>query len=81
MIAWLLSAEDGQKMDSINRRAIVAKTKITDMKVLAQQVVFGRERSYPCTFTLVCGAKGKGTEGSFDVKVYARDKKLTVVKF
>lgn len=68
-------------MVDINRRAIVAKTKIIDMKVLAQQVEFGRDLSYPYTFTLVCGAKGKGTEGSFDVKVYARDKKLTVVKF
>jgi len=83
-VGWILSNEDNARMRKLDRRKIVAKTKVTNLAVLAQQVTFDRSYSYPATFTLVCGSvtcNDDGYDGKFEVTCYCRDEKFKFEKF
>jgi hypothetical protein len=56
-IAFMLSDEDGNKMTKLNKRNVVSRTVITDLRVLTSPVEFGYNVSYPRTYTLLTGTQ------------------------
>ena len=79
-IAWCIQAEDGERINKINRANIVAKSGLSNLSVMSGEANFGKEFDYPYTFTIMCGSKvaGQGGEGQFELTVYARDPKMKV---
>lgn len=77
-IAWVVQAEDGNRIHKINKAAIVGKSSLTNLSVVSGEITFSRNFSYPYTFTIMCGSKvaGQGGEGDFDLTVYARDPRM-----
>jgi len=64
-------------MTKIDKRRMLAKAGISNLKMLSAEVDFEEEISY----TIVCGAakkKGKTGEGRFELKVYVRDPEATI---
>jgi len=69
-------------MAKLDKRAIMAKAGITDLKVLSQEIEFDTKVSYPYVFTIVCGSRFAGVkgEGEFELKVYTRDERMRLEK-
>jgi len=81
-IAWVVQAEDGNRIHRINKSAIVGKSALTNLSVVSGEITFSRNYSYPYTFTIMCGSKvaGSGGEGEFELTVYSRDKRMKLEK-
>ena len=69
-------------MAKLNKRNLMMKAGISDLKVLSSAIEFDEKVSYPYTFTIVCGSRyaGQKGEGDFEIKVYSRDQKMKLVK-
>ena len=64
-IAWVVQAEEGERINKINRPNIVAKSSLSNLSVMSGEANFSKDYSYPYTFTIMCGSKvaGLGGEG------------------
>jgi len=71
-VVWVVAALDGDKLSKLSKRTVVEYTKITNFKVLGQQVKLDDSYSYPYTFTLLVGSQKAGPEGEgeYEVCVY-----------
>lgn len=79
LVGWMVSKEQGKIMRKLDKRKMIAKAGINNLKRLSAEVDFDEEGSY----TIVCGAAKKMNypgEGKFELKVYCRDPTATLVK-
>lgn len=60
-------------MAKLEKRALMTKAGISDLKILSQEIDFDDSVSYPYSFTVVCGSRfvGPKGEGEFELKCYA----------
>ena len=68
----MVSREQGKLMTKIDKRKMLTKAGISNLKMLSAEVDFEEDAVY----TIVCGAakkRGYPGEGKFEVKVYTRD--------
>lgn len=81
-IGWMAARNEGKIMAKLNKRAIITKAGISDLKVLSQEIDFDEKVVYPYSFTIVCGSKNAGPtgEGNFELKVYSRDANMKLEK-
>ena len=73
---------EGKIAQKLNKRTLITKAGITDAKMLSAEVEFDEKVSYPYSFTIICGSRYEGPkgEGTFELKVYSRDEKMTLEK-
>jgi len=62
-IAWVVQAEEGERINKINRANIVAKSALSNLSVMSGEATFGKDHDYPYTFTIMCGSKVQGAGG------------------
>lgn len=81
-IGWMLGKCEGKLMTKIDKRQIMCKAGISDLKMLSSAVEFDESLSYPYSFTVVCGSRKPGSEGEgdFELTVYSRDPKIKIEK-
>jgi len=81
-VGWMVAKLQGKPMAKLDKRAIMAKAGITDLKVLSQEIEFDTKVSYPYVFTILCGSRFAGVkgEGEFELKVYTRDERMRLEK-
>ena len=77
-IGWMVARLQGKIMAKLDKRALITKAGISDLKILSQEIEFDEKVSYPYSFTIVCGSRYAGPqgEGEFELKVYARDPRV-----
>lgn len=56
-IGWMVSRMNGKLMTKIDKRALITKAGISDLKLLSQEIEFDEKVSYPYSFTVVCGSR------------------------
>ena len=69
-------------MGKLNKRNLITKAGISDLKVLSSEIDFDEKVNYPYSFTIICGSRyaGQQGEGEFEIKVYSRDPKMKLEK-
>lgn len=77
-IGWMVARLQGRVMAKLEKRAVMTMSKVSDLKVLSQEIEFDEKVTYPYTFTIVCGSRLAGVkgEGDFELKVYTRDNRM-----
>lgn len=78
----MVAREQGRIMSKINKRNLICKAGISNLKLLSSEVEFDEKVSYPYSFTIVCGSRAIGPdgEGDFELKVFSRDSRMTLEK-
>lgn len=81
-IGWMVARLQGKVMAKLDKRALMTKAGISDLKILSQEIEFDEKVSYPYSFTIVCGSRYAGPkgEGGFELKVYGRDPNIKIEK-
>lgn len=81
-VGWMVSREQGKVMPKLNKRNLITKAGISDLKILSSEIEFDEKVSYPYSFTIICGSlkAGPAGEGNFELKVYTRDAKMKLEK-
>lgn len=79
---WMVSRNQGKVLAKLDKRALITKAGISDLKVLSSEIEFDEKVSYPYTFTIVCGSRYAGPqgEGHFELKVYTQDSRMKLEK-
>lgn len=78
----MVARMQGKIMAKLDKRSLMTKAGISDLKILSQEIEFDEKVSYPYSFTVVCGSRypGEKGEGEFELKVYARDPRIKIEK-
>lgn len=85
-MAFICSDEDGKKMQKINRRSVVAKSKMSAVLVAGDEVYFEKGQSYPKVYTLTIATNGQdpvenGGEPNFEISAFTKNENSKVECF
>ena len=56
----MVSRNQGKVLAKLDKRALITKAGISDLKVLSSEIEFDEKVSYPYTFTILCGSRYAG---------------------
>lgn len=59
-IGWMATRNQGKIVTKLDKRSMITRAGISNLKLLSSEIEFDEKVSYPYTFTILCGSNKAG---------------------